>query len=95
MIILSKRVLLYGQGTSKPEFCEDCVFSKQKQLSFSTTIHNTMGTLDYIHLDLWGPSHVSSKGNGFHYMLSFIYNVSRKVWVYFLKEKNKVLTIFK
>jgi len=38
MTILSKRDLLCGQCTSSLEFCEHCVFGKQKRLSFSTAI---------------------------------------------------------
>ena len=77
------------------EFCEHCVFGKQKRLSFSTAVHRTKSTLDYIHSDLWGPSREPSKGNGSRYMLTFIDDFSRKVWVYFLKEKNQVFKVFK
>jgi len=95
MTILSKRGLLCGQCTSSLEFCEHCVFGKQKRLSFSMAIHRTKETLDYIHSDLWGPSRVSSKGNGSHYMLTFIDDFSRKIWAYFLKEKSEALKVFK
>nr|GEX26143.1 retrovirus-related Pol polyprotein from transposon TNT 1-94 [Tanacetum cinerariifolium] len=44
------------------EFCEHCVFGKQKRVSFSPGIHRTRDALDYIHSDLWGPSHVTSRG---------------------------------
>ena len=90
MTILSKEGLLCGKNTSKLYFCEDCVFGKQKRLSFSTAVHNTKGTVDYIHSDLWGPSRLPSKGNGSRYMLIFIDDFSRKVWVFFLKEKSEV-----
>jgi GAG-pre-integrase domain len=40
MNILGKRDLLCGQCTYNMEFCEHCVFDKQKKLSFSTTIHS-------------------------------------------------------
>jgi len=93
MTILSKRVLLYGQCTSSVEFCGHYVFGKQKRLSFSTAIHRTKETLDYIHLDLWGPSRVPSKGSGSRYMLTFIDDFSRKVWVYFLKEKSEAFKV--
>nr|GEX99708.1 retrotransposon protein, putative, Ty1-copia subclass [Tanacetum cinerariifolium] len=36
------------------EFCEHCVFGKQKRVSFSPGIHRTRDALDYIHSDLWG-----------------------------------------
>ena len=65
MTILSKRGLLCSQCTSSLEFCEHCLFGKQKRLSFSmaiyrtnerlrfsTSIHRTNETLDYIHSNL-------------------------------------------
>jgi Integrase core domain len=87
--------LLCGQGMGNMEFCEHCVFGKQKRLSFSTAIHSTKEILYYIHSDLWGPSQVLSKGNSSRYLLTFIDDFLRKIWVYFLKEKNKVFKIFK
>ena len=71
-------------GTGKLDFCEHCVFGKQKKVSFSIAKHRTQGILDYIHFDLWGPSRVPSFG-GKHYMLAFVDDFSRKVWVYFLR----------
>uniref|UniRef100_A0A2P2NYU7 Retrovirus-related Pol polyprotein from transposon TNT 1-94 n=1 Tax=Rhizophora mucronata TaxID=61149 RepID=A0A2P2NYU7_RHIMU len=95
MAALSKKGLLCGQNIGKMEFCEHCVFGKQKRLSFSTAIHKTKGTLDYIHSDLWGPFQILSKGMGATYMLTFIDDFSRKVWVYFLKQKSQVFGIFR
>ncbi|XP_073107271.1 uncharacterized protein [Elaeis guineensis] len=62
MTMLSKRGLLCGQSTGKVDFCEHCIFGKQKKVSFQTAIHRTKATLDYIHSDLWGPVRVPSKG---------------------------------
>jgi hypothetical protein len=94
MTILSKRGLLCDQKTGSLDFCEHCVFGKQCRVKFSTGIHSTGGTLDYIHSDLWGPSQVPSKG-GARYFVSFIDDYSRKVWVYFLKKKSDVFVTFK
>ncbi|KAG8491577.1 hypothetical protein CXB51_014857 [Gossypium anomalum] len=77
MVELGKRRLLDGQGICKLNFCEHCVFGKQKRVRFTRGIHNTMGTLEYIHSDLWGPSRVPSIG-GANYMLTFIDDFSRK-----------------
>ncbi|KAG8473450.1 hypothetical protein CXB51_035780 [Gossypium anomalum] len=79
MVELSKRGLLDGQGICKLNFCEHCVFGKQKRVRFIRGIHNTKETLEYIHSDLWGPSRVPSRG-GANYMLTFIDDFSRKVW---------------
>ncbi|KAG8472328.1 hypothetical protein CXB51_035360 [Gossypium anomalum] len=92
MTELSKRGLLDGQGICKLNFCEHCIFGKQKRVRFTREIHNTKGTLEYIHSDLWGPSRVPSRG-GANYMLTFIDNFSRKVWAFFLKQKSDVFSI--
>ena len=78
MTVLSKQGLLGGQKTVKLDFCEDCVFGKQRRVKFSTAVHRIKGTLDYVHSDLWGPSRVVSKG-GSPYILTFIDDFSRKV----------------
>ncbi|KAG8499283.1 hypothetical protein CXB51_005781 [Gossypium anomalum] len=46
MVELSKRGLLGGQGICKLNFCEHCVFGKQKRVRFTRRIHNTKGTLE-------------------------------------------------
>ncbi|KAG8502413.1 hypothetical protein CXB51_000424 [Gossypium anomalum] len=78
MAELTKRGLLDGQGICKLNFCEHCVFGKQKRVRFTRGIHNTKGTLEYIHYNLWGPSRVPSRG-GSNYMLTFIDDFSKKV----------------
>ncbi|KAG8491363.1 hypothetical protein CXB51_014484 [Gossypium anomalum] len=87
MAELSKRGLLDGQGICKLNFCEHCVFGKQKRVRFTRGIHNTKRTLGYIYSDLWGPSRVPSRGRA-NYMLTFIDDFSRKVWAFFLKQKS-------
>jgi len=76
------------------EFCEHCVFGKQKRVSFSIVKHGTKGIVDYVHLDLWGPSRVPSFG-GKRYMLTFVDDFSCKVWVYFLRHKHEAFFMFK
>lgn len=50
--------------------------------------------LDYIHVDLWGPSRTERLG-GAKYFLSIIDDYSRKVWLYMLKSKDQTLNKFK
>lgn len=56
MTVLSKQGLLGGQKIVKLNFYEDCVFGKQRRVKFSTAVHKTKGTLDYVHSNLWRPS---------------------------------------
>ena len=50
--------------------------------------------LDFVHSDLWGSARVTSIG-GARYMLTFIDDFSRKIWIFFLKQKTKVFDTFK
>ena len=52
MSILSKRDLLGDSKIGKLDFCEYCVYKKQTRVKFSTVIHRTKGTVDYIHSNL-------------------------------------------
>ena len=50
--------------------------------------------LELVHTDLWGPSSVAFLG-GSRYYITFIDDSSRKIWVYFLKNKSDVFETFK
>lgn len=94
MAELMRRNLLDGCTSSKMKFCEHCIFGKHKRVRFNTSVHTTKGTLDYIHADLWGPSRKPSLG-GARYMLTIIDDYSRRVWPYFLKQKDDTFAAFK
>ena len=50
--------------------------------------------MELVHTDLWRPSPVAFLG-GSRYYITFIDDSSRKVWVYFLKNKSNVFETFK
>jgi len=78
----------------KIDFCKYCVFSKQHKIRSNMSTHKSKRVLDYIHLDVWGPASVRSKG-GAEYFVTFINGFSRKIWVYFMKNKSEVFEKFK
>ena len=94
MLELHKRNLLKGMKTCKLDFCKYCVYGKLHKVSFKTGSHTSKGILDYIHSDVLGPVSVSSH-SGAQYFVSFINDYSRKVWIYFMKNKFDVFGIFK
>jgi 5'-3' exoribonuclease 2 len=94
MTDLMKRNLLKDCTSSKINFCEHCIFGKHKRVQFNTFIHTSKGTLDYVHADLWGPSKKLSLG-GARYMLIIIDDYSRRVLLYFLKQKDDTFAAFK
>ena len=77
------------------DMCENCLLGKQKNVSFLKTSRTPKAKkLELVHTDLWGPSPVASLG-GSRYYITFIDYSSRKVWVYFLKNKSDVFETFK
>ncbi|KAK3001961.1 hypothetical protein RJ639_020920 [Escallonia herrerae] len=94
MDVLSKQGLLGSKKIGKLDFCEHYIFGKQCRVKFSRVVHTTKGTMDYIHSNLWGSSTVPSKGGG-RYMLTFIDDFLKKVWVYILKKKSDVFVQWK
>ena len=54
----------------------------------------TEGILDYVHSDVWRPTRELSL-SGSQYFFTFTDDFSRKVWVYYLKQKSKVFAKFK
>ena len=84
--VLMNCKLLPNLKTLNLMFCKHCIFGKQCTQKFNARSHVSKGILDYIHLDLWGPSPTISCGRASYYVL-FIDDFSRKVWVlYFEKE---------
>ena len=94
-----KMLLLKGKQTELKsvdfDICESCILGKQKKVSFLKTGRTPKAKkLELVHTDLWGPSPVASLG-GSRYYITFIDDLSRKVWVYFLKNKSDVFETFK
>ncbi|GAA0159882.1 hypothetical protein LIER_16562 [Lithospermum erythrorhizon] len=84
MQILAKDNLLGRHEIKDLGFYEHCVFGKLHRSKFPKTTHRINGTLDYIHVDCWGPSRVNSMGSH-KYFLSLIDDYSRMTWVFIIK----------
>ena len=76
------------------DFCEHCIYEKQNHVQFYSSSHKSSGILDLIHSNVFGPIDIPSIGK-FAYHVSFIYDYSRRTWVYFMKSKYKVSNNFK
>ena len=77
------------------DMCESCILGKYEKVSFLKIGKTPKAEkLELVHTDLWGPSSVASLG-GSRYYITFIDDSSRKVLVYFLKNKFDVFETFK
>ena len=75
--------------------CEECIYGKHKKVSFSKFARTSkVEKLQLVHSDVWGPVLVRSL-EGSRYYVTFIDDSTRKVWVYFLKNKFDELATFK
>ncbi|KAL0391030.1 UNVERIFIED_CONTAM: Retrovirus-related Pol polyprotein from transposon TNT 1-94 [Sesamum calycinum] len=74
--------------------CAGCQYGKAHQLSYEESNFRTKEPLELIHSDVFGPVKQASIG-GMKYMVTFIDDFSRYVWVYFMKNKFETLIKFK
>ena len=75
------------------DLCHVCHLSKQKQLSFKNRNNICEKTFELVHIDTWGPFSVPTV-DGFKYFLTIVDDFSRATWIYLMKQKSDVLTIF-
>ncbi|CAN1316600.1 Retrovirus-related Pol polyprotein from transposon TNT 1-94 [Linum perenne] len=79
----------------KEFFCSTCVKGKQTKNSFkSSSFISTSKPLQLIHIDLFGPTNISSLG-GKNYAFVLVDDFSRFTWVFFLAKKNESFQTFK
>lgn len=91
---LEKHGMLGKDIITDMNICELCVLGKQHKNPFGVRIHTLRDILEYIHADLLGPKRCSTKGSC-KYFLCLVDDFSRKVWIFWLKNKSNVFVKFK
>lgn len=74
--------------------CPGCQFGKAHQQKFHQSNYRSKEPLELVHSDVFGPVRCSSIG-GMRFMITFIDELSRFLWVAFMKEKSEALVKFK
>ncbi|KAG8496284.1 hypothetical protein CXB51_009218 [Gossypium anomalum] len=84
----------FTNSVEKEEVCEVCQLGKQTRLPFPTSkAWRASERLQLIHTDVCGPMKTQSL-NGNKYSILFIDDYSRYCWIYFLKQKSEVASVF-
>ena len=81
----------FQNNLDEDEVCEVCLKGKQARFPFITDPEKSLAErrLELVHTDLCGPMPVDSLG-GKKYILTFLDDHTRKVFVYFLERKSEV-----
>ncbi|KAL4334611.1 hypothetical protein GQ457_07G011520 [Hibiscus cannabinus] len=75
--------------------CESCVVGKQHRDPFSKSSNmRASNPAELIHADVCGPMQTLSLNNS-RYFVVFVDDFSRMTWVYFVKDKSEVFSVFK
>jgi histone deacetylase 1/2 len=80
--------------SSNKEFlvCDACQQGKSHQLPFTVSSRVVTAPLELVFSDVWGPAQTSVSGH--NYYVSFIDAFSRFTWLYLIKRKSDVFTVF-
>lgn len=74
--------------------CDSCQLRKHTRTSFPKRINNRATAMfDIVHSNIWGPSHVNSS-LGFHYFVIFVDDYSRCTWLFLMKNRSELFSIF-
>src|SRR3954470_15460277 len=76
------------------EICEACLMGKMTKTPFSGMMERATDLLEIIHTDVCGPMSVASRG-GYRYVLTFMDDLSRYGYIYFMKHKSETFEKFK
>ena len=74
--------------------CVTCKLGKSKILPFPSEGSRATNLFKIVHSDVWGISPILSHA-GYKYFVTFIDDYSRYTWVYFLRNKSEVFSMFK
>ncbi|KAE8676041.1 hypothetical protein F3Y22_tig00111634pilonHSYRG00007 [Hibiscus syriacus] len=74
--------------------CAGCQYGKAHQLPYNESKFKAKEPLELVHSDVFGPVKQQSI-SGMRYMVTFIDDFSRYVWVFFMKEKSDTFSKFK
>ena len=73
--------------------CDTCIKAKSQRVFYPVSLNKTNTSFTLIHSDVWGPSSIITS-SGHHWFVIFVYDYTRMTWLYQLKTKDKVFTIF-
>ncbi|KAL2342497.1 hypothetical protein Fmac_003782 [Flemingia macrophylla] len=95
-LLQRKNMVLGLPPISEPKkVCGRCCEGKQPRKSYKSSIPTRASlNLEVIHSDVCGPFEIKSHGGNL-YFVSFIDDLTKKMWIYFLQRKSEAFGVFK
>ena len=93
---LQQKNMVYGLPNIQEvkEVCEGCALGKHHRESFPKKAWRAKAPLELVHTDVCGPMTTPTHA-GNKYFLIFVDDFTRMTWVYFMRQKSDVFSIFK
>ena len=85
---------LFINKNSKSFQCEICQLAKHTRSSYSNHEYKSSHPFSMIHSDIWGPTRIKNI-TGSKWFVSFVDDHTRTTWVFLMKDKSEVSSIFK
>uniref|UniRef100_A0A2N9FXX4 Integrase catalytic domain-containing protein n=1 Tax=Fagus sylvatica TaxID=28930 RepID=A0A2N9FXX4_FAGSY len=73
--------------------CDTCIKAKSQRVSYPVSLNKTDIPFALIHSDVWGPSPIITS-SGHRWFVIFVDDCTRMTWLYQLKTKDEVSTVF-
>jgi hypothetical protein len=90
--VLRNNKLPFVSDGSSESVCDSCQRAKSHQLPYFTSNKVSVAPLDLIHSDVWGPAPTSV--GRFSFYVSFIDDHTKYTWIYLLRQKSDVFSVF-
>jgi hypothetical protein len=90
--VVNKGNLVLSHIQSEESVCDACQCAKSHQLPYPKSTGVSHAPLELILSDVWG--HARDSFGRKKYYVSFIYDFSKFTWIYSLKFKSEVFSIF-
>lgn len=91
--LLKNELGLQKRSNEDSYHCATCQLAKQKKLSFHSQNNMTTNAFDLVYIDTWEPFSVKTL-ESYRYFLIIVDNHTRNTWIYLMKRKDEVLTVF-
>ena len=82
-------------GCSVSDFkCDTCILAKSHRVSYPLNSNKSIVPFGLVCSDVWGPSPITTS-SGIQWFVTFIDDCTRMTWLYLLKHKSDVFSVFK